>query len=1109
MLKRLKSKTRIALALSVLLVLLLSGLNFPYLMGVDPRPDNEPKSIVNEDLSTDQAAPEGVRQNHFDEGAEDVEGHTRGARGARGQEKEPNNRPDNATQVSKSSDTTIFGSISEENDKDWFFMRLDVYKDNPDSKDLKQYDRLSITHNSISGDAYHYLGIFVYGLVDINQNGIDDFDSELILMNCGVFEIGDPGPPGSEIITINAFRSWNYYFKIETDGGLANYNFRLTYSIQDTWDDDKNQGIEYASGTSAPMVQTVRMSNDTFDWFKEDKKIPTTAVGVNFSLTVEINSNGYYSKQPVTLENGTTIYFVTILHMLVYHEGIVIGNQPVFPYQYRDHIMTSKQIQTKLPKQIRYADVITLPTKPFRWTFYGFYVESYGIDPTRPGIKFYPLVPDMVDYIRNTFCQFTIQEKEVTTIERPELSKVSVISTSTHSIYGRTYDDYKYSLVYKQPDNNKPLITKISVFTINGEYKTNMIKNTVGTVADKIFEKGCEYIFSISGLELGEGDHHVFQFHFKDKNAWARGTIELGKSWHGPYISNNIPPVIRPSAPENITIYEDDNTTFFNLNDIFEDVDIKDKLNFTLSDPQDIAWSKRLSQSILDISIVNQSRLRIDPKPNQNGEVTILLNATDIQGYYSTYKFKIIIIPVNDPPQIIQYFGKIKLREDSAYTDINLGEYFIDIIDNDKLEFWAEQNINFNIQIDKNGNVIIKPKSNWFGTEFIDFYASDGLAEVSDFLKVIVTPKNDLPILKINDTIEVWEDNWLNFTINGTDLADNDTVIIGHNLTDIFTQLIYTPGNFGYSFDNYTGYLTFKPTNIMVGTYLWNISAVDENGALNFSHVTLKIWNVNDPPVPKIIYPESGSRFLTTDKISFRGTAYDPDNTLKDNRDFTWHSILGKKMEKIGAGRTLSPQLFENGTHKIILSVSDGMYVRNASITIKVFAINQNLDTDGDDIPDYWENLYYFNINDPNDAEDDFDRDTFSNWEEYKAETDPLDPDSMPNKHIIREKEEKGEDYSTSIGVFSGLIIVMIIIILYLFYQSRIKKRKKEKDKDYSTEGIIGMSPAGEDKRDGTGKIKMSKIICHSCGKSLDILTLNRPVVVTCTDCGKRGVVYK
>ena len=54
-------------------------------------------------------------------------------------------------------------------------------------------------------------------------------------------------------------------------------------------------------------------------------------------------------------------------------------------------------------------------------------------------------------------------------------------------------------------------------------------------------------------------------------------------------------------------------------------------------------------------------------------------------------------------------------------------------------------------------------------------------------------------------------------------------------------------------------------------------------------------------------------------------------------------------------------------------------------------------DADNDGLPDAWENKYGFNPNDPADAQQDPDGDTFTNLEEFEAKTDHKDPQSHPN----------------------------------------------------------------------------------------------------------------
>ena len=60
-------------------------------------------------------------------------------------------------------------------------------------------------------------------------------------------------------------------------------------------------------------------------------------------------------------------------------------------------------------------------------------------------------------------------------------------------------------------------------------------------------------------------------------------------------------------------------------------------------------------------------------------------------------------------------------------------------------------------------------------------------------------------------------------------------------------------------------------------------------------------------------------------------------------------------------------------------------------------AVRGGVDADKDGLPDAWELKYGLNPNDPADAKQDTDGDTFTNLEEFEAKTDPTDPDSHPD----------------------------------------------------------------------------------------------------------------
>ena len=140
-------------------------------------------------------------------------------------------------------------------------------------------------------------------------------------------------------------------------------------------------------------------------------------------------------------------------------------------------------------------------------------------------------------------------------------------------------------------------------------------------------------------------------------------------------------------------------------------------------------------------------------------------------------------------------------------------------------------------------------------------------------------------------------------------------------------------------------------------------------------------------------------------------------------------------------------------------------------------------------------------------ADEDFDSDTFSNWEEYRGQSDPRDPNSMPARHYDKETSEEDTILVTAAGIFGVLIVILIIIVLWLMIKSRRRKREEREEKERLEKESAEAEKDG--KKPYYGKYKPPKVVCHECGASFDIITLNRPVAITCNQCGTRGVIYK
>ena len=69
-------------------------------------------------------------------------------------------------------------------------------------------------------------------------------------------------------------------------------------------------------------------------------------------------------------------------------------------------------------------------------------------------------------------------------------------------------------------------------------------------------------------------------------------------------------------------------------------------------------------------------------------------------------------------------------------------------------------------------------------------------------------------------------------------------------------------------------------------------------------------------------------------------------------------------------------------------------------------------------------------------------------------------------------------------------------------------RRKRREDKAKAEADAAAGKKEGEDKKTSYGKYKPPKVVCHVCGASFEVMTLNRPVAITCNQCNSRGVIY-
>ncbi len=100
------------------------------------------------------------------------------------------------------------------------------------------------------------------------------------------------------------------------------------------------------------------------------------------------------------------------------------------------------------------------------------------------------------------------------------------------------------------------------------------------------------------------------------------------------------------------------------------------------------------------------------------------------------------------------------------------------------------------------------------------------------------------------------------------------------------------------------------------------------------------------------------------------------------------------------------------------------------------YPVDRTKDSDNDNIPDYWEKQFNLDPNDPKDAKEDPDDDSFNNLEEYESNTDPRNPYSHPEKKNLINEVISSKNLLPLILIVLGVILVLAgVVYLILTYK--------------------------------------------------------------------------
>ena len=211
-----------------------------------------------------------------------------------------------------------------------------------------------------------------------------------------------------------------------------------------------------------------------------------------------------------------------------------------------------------------------------------------------------------------------------------------------------------------------------------------------------------------------------------------------------------------PTANDSEIIFYEDNSISFTFD--VQDVDnLDDELSIFIQDE-------------INFGIISISGTQATILPNQDisGDFSFTYQVLDGELFSNSSTISIQILPVNDPPEILNILNQV-INEDEIFY------YQISVSDVDSQELIYNSNIieNANITIDGQ-TLIVEPVSNFNGDLFIEITVSDGeFLDLNSFILNVV-PVNDPPVISPFEIQSSLEDESLTINIDANDIDGDD-----------------------------------------------------------------------------------------------------------------------------------------------------------------------------------------------------------------------------------------------------------------------------------------------------------------------------------------------
>ncbi len=281
-------------------------------------------------------------------------------------------------------------------------------------------------------------------------------------------------------------------------------------------------------------------------------------------------------------------------------------------------------------------------------------------------------------------------------------------------------------------------------------------------------------------------------------------------------------------------------------------------------------------------------------------------------GWSDIYSFGLYL---NFVPRFMHAIEDITMLEDTV------DDYSIDL----KYVFWDPEGDPLTYDVEDGPGIVatvlldhrvsLAPNPNWTGTETIAFIAKDPYDHETPFpratVNITVINVNDPPVIATMSIGPAVEDEAFEVLLSASD-PDPTGDILSWSIEGCPPFLTLHPA---------TGELTGVPDNSHVGEHWMNVSASDGLGGVDRREFSLKVINVNDPPV---ITTSPILECLEDEPYLVTWAAVDDDPT---GDVLTWDLMTAPAFLSIGAlNGTLmgTPGNSDVGLHGMVVRVSDG-----------------------------------------------------------------------------------------------------------------------------------------------------------------------------------------